>query len=86
MNKRNKIILTIASLTCIFALGVIFNNGSEPNSEDTVNPVQEKATDSLTVSQKTPFGILAGKAKTKTQKGKALEHFALANLHAGIVK
>ncbi|MDE0571204.1 MAG: tetratricopeptide repeat protein [Verrucomicrobiales bacterium] len=83
MNKRNKIILTIASLTCIFALGVIFNNGSNPNSQGTANPVQEKATDDLAAEQTTPFGILAGKAKTKTQKGKTLEHLAIANLQAG---
>ena len=41
-------------------------------------PFKRKQLTALTVSQKTPFGILAGKAKTKTQKGKALEHFALA--------
>ena len=73
MNKRNKIVLTIASLTCLIILGVTFKSNPEPNSEDTVNPDQKKAVDGNTVSQKNPFGILVGKAKNKTQKGKALE-------------
>ena len=83
MNKRNKIILTIASLTCFIALGVIINNESDPNSQGAANPIEENATDGIAAAQKTPARILAGKAKTKTQKGKTLEHLALANLHAG---
>ena len=83
MNKRNKIILTFASLICIFALGAIINNRSNPNSQDTTNPLQGKTTDGLAAVQKTAFGILTSKAKTQTQRGKALEHLALANLHAG---
>ncbi|MEC9326575.1 MAG: tetratricopeptide repeat protein [Verrucomicrobiota bacterium] len=82
MNKRNKIVLTIASLTCIIILGITFKSNSGPNSQDTVNPGQEKAADDITGAQKNPFGILVGKAKNKTQKGKALEHLVLANLHA----
>ncbi|MEC7861694.1 MAG: tetratricopeptide repeat protein [Verrucomicrobiota bacterium] len=82
MNKRNKIVLAIASLTCIIILGITFKSNSDPNSQDTVNPGQEKAADDITGAQKNPFGILVGKAKNKTQKGKALEHLVLANLHA----
>ena len=82
MNKRNKIVLTIASLTCIIILGITFKSNSGPNSQDTVNPGQEKAADDITGAQKNPFEILVGKAKNKTQKGKALEHLVLANLHA----
>ncbi|MEE3177828.1 MAG: tetratricopeptide repeat protein [Verrucomicrobiota bacterium] len=82
MNKRNKIVLTIASLTCIIILGITFKSNSDPNSQDTVNPGQEKAADDITGAQKNPFEILVGKAKNKTQKGKALEHLVLANLHA----
>ena len=47
MNKRNKIILTIASLTCFIILGVTFKSKSDPNSQDTVNPGQEKAADGI---------------------------------------
>ncbi|MEC8906330.1 MAG: hypothetical protein VX407_04245, partial [Verrucomicrobiota bacterium] len=63
-------------------LGITFKSNSGPNSQDTVNPGQEKTADDITGAQKNPFEILVGKAKNKTQKGKALEHLVLANLHA----
>ena len=68
MNKRNKIVLTIASLTCLIILGVTFKSNPDPNSQGAINPDQKKATDGITGAQKNPFGILAGKAKNKTQK------------------
>jgi len=83
MKKRNKIILTTASLTCFFALGIIFNNGSDPNAPNDISNTQEKPNKPFIGTQKNPFEILADKAKSKTQKGKVLEHLALANLHAG---
>ena len=86
MNKRNKIILTVASLICIFALGAIINKGSDPKSQITTNQLQQKSTDDTAAVKKSPFGTLAGKAKTQTQKGKTLEHLAIANLHAGNTK
>ena len=86
MNKRNKIVLTIASLTCLIILGVTFKSNPDPNSQSAINPDQKEATDQRSEEHNTPFGILAGKAKNKTQKGKALEHLVLANLHAGNIE
>ncbi|MEC9036632.1 MAG: tetratricopeptide repeat protein [Verrucomicrobiota bacterium] len=82
MNKRNKIILTIASLACFLALGVIFNNVSDPNAPKGPDTAQEETIESKNEAQKNPFGVLTEQAKTKTQKGKVLEHLALAHLHS----
>ena len=71
MKKRNKIILTTASLACFLALGVIFNNVSDPNAPKGPDTAQEKTIESKNETQKNPFGVLTEQAKTKTQKAKS---------------